>query len=99
NSSEVKPHITNAYYYFVMRYGAAPGTGTQLFLDVYVVGAQTVTGNWTTGYIMTYTGRQIFNATVQYTEPSTYNVTGMAVTSLANQSYQISFDATQEQAI
>jgi hypothetical protein len=96
----VKPHITNAYYYLVMRDGAAsPGNGTQLFADVYVVGAQTVTGNWTTGYTMTYTGRQIFNGTVQYTEPSTYNVTGIAVTSLANQSYQITFDATQEQAI
>jgi hypothetical protein len=48
---------------------------------------------------MTYTGQQFFNATVQYTEPSTYNVTGVTVTALANQPYQISFDATQEQAI
>src|SRR5208282_3859874 len=99
NSSEVKPHVTNAYYYFVMRYGAASPDGTQLFADVYVVGAQTVTGNWTTGYTMTYAERQIFNATVQYAEPSTYTVTEVAVTNLANQSYQNSFNATQKQAI
>ena len=100
NSSEVKPYITNAYYYFVMRDGAAsPGNGTQLFADVYVVRAQTVTGNWTTGYTMAYTGRQIFNGTVQYTKPSTYNVTRVAVTNLADQSYPISFDATQKKAI
>ena len=97
NSSEVNPH---AYYYFITRYGAvSPGNGTQLFADLYVIGAQTLVGNWTTGYTMTYTGQHIFNATVQYTEPSTYTVTGMLVTNLANQSSQISFDATQERAI
>ena len=48
---------------------------------------------------MTYAGRQVFNVTVQYTEPSTYNVTGVAVESLADQSYPISYGATQQQAI
>lgn len=100
NSSEVKPHVTNAYYYFIMRYGAAsPSNGTQLFADIYVVGAQTVAGNWTTGYTVTLTGRQILNVTVQYAKPSTYNVTGVTVTNLADQSNQNSFDETQKQAI
>jgi len=100
NSSEVKPHIADAYYYIVMRYGAAsPGNGSQLFEDVYVIGAQTVTGNWTTGYNETLTGQQIFNATVQYTEPSTYKVTGVTVKDLADSSSRASFNATQKQAI
>jgi hypothetical protein len=43
NSSEVNPHIAGAYYHFIARYGVTPaGNGTQLFADVYVVGAQTV---------------------------------------------------------
>ena len=100
NSSEVKPHLVGAYYYIVMRYGVAPpGNGIQLFEDIYVIGAQTVTGNWTTGYNETLTGQQIFNATVQYTEPSTYNVTGVTVKSLADSTGRTSFNATQKQAI
>lgn len=100
NSSEVKPHLVDAYYYIVMRYGAASsGNGNQLFEDIYVIGAQAVTGNWTTGYNETLTGQQIFNATVQYTEPSTYNVTSVTVKNLVDQSAQVSFDATQKQAI
>ncbi len=63
------------------------------------MGAQTVAGNWTTGYTVTLTGRQIFNVTVQYTKPSTYNVTRVTATNLADQSSQISFDSTQKQAI
>lgn len=100
NSSEVEPQIANAYYHIIMRYGASPpGNGTQLFADVYVVGAQTVSGNWTTGYTMTLTGQQILNVTAQYTKPSTYTITGMTVMNLTNQSNQISFNATQKQAI
>jgi hypothetical protein len=100
NSSEVKPHLVSAYYYIVMRYGTtSPGNGTQLLEDIYVIGAQTVTGNWTTGYNETLTGQQIFNATVQYTEPSTYNVTGVTVKDLADSSSQSSFNATQKKAI
>jgi hypothetical protein len=101
NSSEVKPDIANAYYYSVEREGAAsPGNGTQLFAEFYVVGVQTVSGNWTTGYTVTYAGRQILNVTVQYTQPSTYNVTGMTVANLTDLSYQGgSYNTIQKQVI
>ena len=101
NSSEVHEQIINAYYYTIARYGASPSSGneTQLFAVVYVIGAQTITGDWTTGYNETYEGQLIFNVTVQYTNPSTYDVTGTTIMSLANESNQISFGATQKQAI
>ena len=97
NSSQVKPHITGVYYYNTVDF--APPNDSNPYVEVYVVGAQEVSGNWTTGYTVTYTGRQTFNATVQFTRPSTYNVTGVVVTNLADQSSQISFNATQRQAI
>ena len=97
NSSEVKPHITGVYYYGIPDY--APPTDPNPYAEVYVVAAQVISGNWTTGYTVTYTGRQTLNVTVKFTYPSTYNVTGMVVTNLADKSSQISFNATQRQAI
>ena len=97
NSSEVKPHIADVYYYDTVAF-AAPNDSNP-YVEVYVVGAQVVSGNWTTGYTVTYTGRQVFNVTVHFTRPSTYNVTGTVETNLADQSSQISFNATQRQAI
>jgi hypothetical protein len=83
-----------------MWYGpTSSSNGTQLFADVYIIGAQSVTGNWTTGYTVAYTGRQVLNVTVQWTTPSTYNVTGVMITNLTNQTSQGSFDAVQKQAV
>ena len=97
NSSQVKPHITGVYYYNTVDF--APPNDSNPYAEVYVIGEQVVSGNWTTGYTVTYTGRQTLNVTVQFTRPSTYNVTGMVVTSLTDNSSQISFNATQRRAI
>jgi len=97
NSSQVKPRITGVYYYAIPVF--APPNDSNPYAEVYVIAAQVVSGNWTTGYTVTYTGRQTLNVTVQFTRPSTYNVTGMVVTNLPDNSSQISFNVTQRQAI
>jgi len=97
NSSQVKPHITGVYYYGIPVF--APPNDSNPYAEVYVIAAQVVSGNWTTGYTVTYTGRQTLNVTVQFTRPSTYNVTGMVVTNLKDNSSQISFNTTQRLAI
>jgi hypothetical protein len=96
----VKPHITNVYYESILAGGAKNQSDqSHLFLDLFVVGAQQVSGNWTTAYNVTYIGRQILNVTVQFQPPSSYTVSGWTGTTLSAQSRQLSFNSTQKQAI
>ncbi|MDG6992722.1 MAG: hypothetical protein JRM76_05725, partial [Nitrososphaerota archaeon] len=83
-----------------MWYGpTSSNNGTPLLAQADNTGKGVLNGNWAIGYTVAYTGRQVLNVTVQWTTPSTYNVTGVMITNLTNQTSQGSFDAVQKQAV
>ncbi len=63
-----------------------------------VTEAQNVSGNWTGGYEVTYSGIML-NATVQFTTPSSYQLISVGVTNLPNKTYSISYDSQQQHII
>jgi len=92
-------YIHNAWNYTfnVLQTGSNPVLLSDL---IGVIGPLTVSGNWTTGYVLNYTRLSALNVTVQYSPPSTYypvigfsshNSTGIVET--------IQFNSTQQKAI
>jgi|GEM_PF-6691134 hypothetical protein len=100
DSSAVEGYTKGAYYYSIGSLGLVnPSNESTIWADVFVVGSQVVSGNWTAGYVVMYTGLKALVATVRLTPPTSYTVTGLNATNLANRTDDISFDSNQRQAI
>jgi hypothetical protein len=99
-SPQVLQYIGHAYSYSVGNFSTS-SNGTLTFIGTRVVTTQTVVGNWTTGYTVSYTGIKELNVTVQFTPPSIYIVTNVGVSSLPDQNdaQAISFNSQQQQVI
>lgn len=99
-SPEVLQYIGHAYSYSVGNFSTSRN-GTLTFVGTCVITTQTVVGNWTTGYAVSYTGIKELNVTVGFTPPSTYTVTSVGASSLPDQNdaQAISFNSQQKQVI
>lgn len=99
-SPQVLQYIGHVYSYSVGNFSTSRN-GTLTFIETRVVTTQTVVGNWTTGYTVSYTGINELNVTVQFTPPSIYIVTKVGVSSLPDQNdaQAISFNSQQKQVI
>ncbi len=97
NSPKVLPYIESAYSYVVSMYPDHYGPNLMTVI-IDVNGSQSVVGNYTTGYTITYSGIKVLNATVQFITPSSYFLAGVGVTNLPNQTESVSF-SSQEQHI
>jgi hypothetical protein len=99
-SPQVLQYIGHAYSYSVGNFSTSRN-GTLTFVGTRVITTQTVVGNWTTGYTISYTGIKELNATVRFTPPSIYVVTNVGVASLPDQNdaQAISFNSQQKQVI
>ena len=64
-----------------------------------VTETQSVSGNWTGGYQVTYSGIMMLNATVQFTAPDSYQLISVGVTNLPNKTYSISYNSQQQHII
>ena len=102
NSPKVEPYTTNAFYVSVIGQRQDQSNSSQLFVEVFVVENQSVSGGLAQGYTLTYTGREILNVTVEMNLlalKSSYKVDQVSVTNLPDSQTQIAFDSTQLQAI
>ncbi len=102
SSPKVESQTANAYFVSVLNQRQNPANASQLFVEVFVVGNQSVSGGWAQGYGVTYTGREVLNVTVEtnlLALQSTYKVDGVSVTNLPDSQVQISFNSAQQQAI
>jgi hypothetical protein len=99
-SPQVLQYIGHAYSYSVGNFSTSRN-GTLTVVGTRVITTQTVVGNWTTGYTLSYTGIKELNVTVRFTPPSTYTVTTVGVSSLPDQNdaQVISFNSQQKQVI
>lgn len=63
-----------------------------------VTESQSVSGNWTDGYQVTYSGLML-NATVQLTPSDSYQLISLEVTNLPNKTYSIGYNSQQQHII
>ena len=92
-------HMAWNYTYDIVQTGSNP-----VLISNYIqtLGPLSVYGNWTTGYTLNYTRTMSFNVTVQFTQPSTYQVVGFRSTNStipANGFQHLQFNAIQQRAI
>ena len=96
NSSIVQSYIVNAYSYDFSSVMPSQSNPNLLIVTVNVTGAQSVSGNYTTGYKVSYTGIRTFNATVQFAAPSIYTLHNVTVTVLPNMNQSITYNLQQQ---
>jgi len=97
NSSKVLSYVRPAYTYSfsIVQDPFAANIANAL---INVTETQSVSGNWTTGYEVTYSG-VVLNATVQFTAPSDYQLISFGANNLSNQTYSINYNSTQQHII
>jgi hypothetical protein len=106
DSPQVQAFIKNAYEYHRVYYRT--GSGSQQMINgsswqstdeiLNVTGRQVMSGNWSSGYVLSYVDNHLLNITVAPTEQS-YLITLMAVYNLPDRSYVETFTALQGQVI
>jgi hypothetical protein len=98
-STQVQAFIKSAYEYHLVYFGRQIGGPNVTHTVLNVTGTQVVTGNWTTGYRVSYLANALLNVTVQHPVPSTYDVTHLSVYPLPDRNESIAFTTQQMRAI
>ena len=98
SSPSVQQYIEYAYSY---NFGNVTSSGNLsiLFVPVNILTAQEVSGDWTTGYKITFTGIEMLNVTIEVTNSSDYSVIGVTVTNLPDQTQSVSYNTQQQRII
>ncbi|MGD0395290.1 MAG: hypothetical protein ABSB26_00070 [Nitrososphaerales archaeon] len=99
NSPEVQSYIKTAYSYEVFRESASTGDPDLVMVIINVTGSQRVTGNWTSGYTVSYTGIRTLNVTVRFTAPSAFSIAGVGVASFPDRNESIASYSPQQQQV
>ncbi len=99
NSLEVQSYIKTAYSYDITQEIASTSDPNLVTVVINVTGGQSVTGNWTTGYTVSYTGIKTLNLTVRFTAPSTFSVALISVATLPDRSESIASYSSQQQQV
>ncbi len=99
NSPEVQSYIKTAYSYDIIQESASTSDPNLAVVIINVTGSQTVTGNWTSGYFVSYTGIRTLNVTVQFTAPSTFSVAAVSAASFPSRNESITYTSQQQQVI
>jgi hypothetical protein len=97
-SPSVQAYIHDAYNYSF----SISQTGTDpvlLSTTIFVIGEQIVSGNWTTGYNVTYTHISFLNETVMYSPPSYYRSINFAVRNQTDDHGFVNFTSGEREAI
>ena len=98
-SPGVLSYVKSAYDYGVIGISSPADNPNLVNVIVNITGIQSVVGNWTTGYVITYSGLRILNVTVEFTKPSSYSVVSVNLTSLPNRTESINFTPQQQEVI
>lgn len=96
-SPEVQSYVRGAYSYDISGLGMSQFDTINVIINV--TGSQIVSGNWTSGYHVVYTGMRTLNASVMFTPPNSYQLLGVISTSLPDQNDTITFSSQQQRAI
>jgi len=97
NSSQVFPFVKGAYYFDVAFVKGDYTSKTDFILNV--TGRLLVTGNWSTGYNVSFVGNELLNITVQKTQQSSHVVTSVLVNHLPDRNSSLTFTQQQKAII
>lgn len=92
----VAKNVNDSREYAIKQVSQGENEPSLVFVTFSVTDNRTVSGNWTSGYSLTYSQRIALNVTVQFTPPSTYQVSNVAIHDLPNSSQSISFTSQQQ---
>ena len=98
-SSVVQSYIGSAYSYHIGDMKPSPSNPNLITVSVNVTGAQSVNGNWTTGYEVSYTGLRTLTAEVLFNAPSSFTLQNVAVTELPGVNQSVAYDSQQQQIV
>jgi len=98
NSSLVFPLVNGAYFYNVSYVSGGFSSTAPTHIILNVTGTQDVTGNWTTGYHISYSNNKLLNITVQK-GTSAWVVTDVIINDMPNRSNYLTFDPQQQENI
>lgn len=98
-SPQAQDYIKTAYSYSILGLSQTSASPIMISVLLNVTGSQTVVGNWTAGYTVSYTKLDLLNVTVQFTEPSNYTVIRAWPTQFPDSNLSISFTPAQQKVI
>lgn len=98
-SSPAHDYIRTAYGYQLLYFGTSVTDSSVTYAVLNVTGSQEVTGNWTAGYEVSYTGNRLLNVTLLQVASSTYDVLHFSNYPLPDRNQSIAFSAQEAQAI
>jgi len=99
SSPEVQSYIKTAYSYEIIQESVSAGDPNLVTVIISVTGSQSVIGNWTTGYTVSYTGIKTLNVTVQFTAPSSFSIASAGVASFPDRNESIASYSSQQQQV
>jgi len=94
--------IRNAYSYAVdccTSSSSSLNGESSIYMTIYVTESQGVSGNWTSGYLVTDSGIETINVTARFTEPASYQLASVNATALPERSYSITYTPLQQEII
>jgi hypothetical protein len=97
-SPQVQAFVKPAYEYHVVYSNDTMAIPARVVFIVNVTGSQVVTGNWSSGYQISYTGNDLLNMTVVGNGTS-YEVAHLTVYKLPDRNRSLSFTTQQRQVI
>ncbi|HVC27716.1 MAG TPA: hypothetical protein VND40_06095 [Nitrososphaerales archaeon] len=98
-SRQVLQFIKTAYEYHLAYFAFSRTDANVMYAVLNVTGSQVVTGNWTTGYQVSYVGDKLLNVTVLQVVHSHFQVTHVSAYALPDRSESVAYTPQQLQAI
>ena len=99
DSQQVLTFIKGAYEYHLVYFGFSRTYANVMYVVLNVTGSQVVTGNWTSGYHVSYVGDRLLNVTVVQVIPSHFQVTHLTAYSLPDRNSSVAYSPQQMSAI
>ena len=99
DSRAVLAFIKTAYEYHIVYFGHSKANSNVMYAVLNVTGSQVVTGNWTSGYSVSYVGDKLLNVTVLQVVASHYEVTHVSAYALPDRNESVAYTPVQVQAI
>jgi hypothetical protein len=98
-SPQAQNYIKTAYSYSILGLSQTSASPIMISILLNVTGSQSVSGNWTAGYTVSYTKLNYLNVAVQFTKPSNYTVVRVRPTQSPDRNLSINFTPTQQKVI
>lgn len=99
DTPQVLPYIKTAYEYHLVYFAHSQANWDVMYAVLNVTGSQVVTGNYTTGYQVSYVGNRLLNVTFLRVAFQHFDVTHVSAYTLPDRNESMAYTPQQVQAI